>query len=433
MPAASSSPAFRAAPVKHHAPSMRNFLRSVGEFREFKKKTRVLSLKLPGMDELPVYVNEFWTSRQRAAHSLHEISYRACFKPQLPGFFISGLTAIGDVVYDPFMGRGTTLIEAALSGRVPYGCDVNPLSSLLVRSRLSPPALPAVVNRLTGIRLNTARALREELLEFYHPETLRELMSLRSYLLRRRKNEELDSIDAWIWMVSLNRLTGHSPGFFSVYTLPPNQAVSVRSQRKINQRRQQVPPRRAIVDLIERKSRQLMRDVTPEMQRMLALVCRKSKILCGPADETPEIRSKSVHLVVTSPPFLDIVDYVQDNWLRAWFGGFDLKKVAVWQWRRLSDWEAAMEKVFTELHRVLVPGGCVAFEVGEVRNGELKLEEAVVRAGSAAGLKPRAVIINDQVFTKTSNCWGVKNHVRGTNTNRIVLFQRQEVAAKVTR
>lgn len=34
-------------------------------------------------------VNEFWTSAQRQAHSLHEISYRACFKPQLPGFFIS--------------------------------------------------------------------------------------------------------------------------------------------------------------------------------------------------------------------------------------------------------------------------------------------------------------------------------------------------------
>ena len=33
---------------------------------------------------VPVFVNEFWTSKQRAAHSLHEVSYRACFKPQLP-------------------------------------------------------------------------------------------------------------------------------------------------------------------------------------------------------------------------------------------------------------------------------------------------------------------------------------------------------------
>ena len=40
---------------------------------------------------VPVFVNEFWTSKQRAAHSLHEISYRACFKPQLPRFFITRL------------------------------------------------------------------------------------------------------------------------------------------------------------------------------------------------------------------------------------------------------------------------------------------------------------------------------------------------------
>ena len=53
-------------------------------------------------------INEFWTAGQRQAHSIHEVSYRACFKPQLPEFFIKRLTKPGDAVYDPFMGRGTT-------------------------------------------------------------------------------------------------------------------------------------------------------------------------------------------------------------------------------------------------------------------------------------------------------------------------------------
>src|SRR5262245_29872289 len=79
------------------------------------------------LDDRPVrvntFTNEFWTSKQRAAHSLHEVSYRACFKPQLPRFFIERLTQSGDRVYDPFMGRGTTLIEAALMDRVAVGCD----------------------------------------------------------------------------------------------------------------------------------------------------------------------------------------------------------------------------------------------------------------------------------------------------------------------
>ena len=96
------------------------------------------------------FTNEFWTAKQRAAHSLHEISYRACFKPQLPRFFIERLTRPGDVVYDPFMGRGTTLVESALLGRRPYGCDVNPLSAVLCTPRLQPPSLAAVQRRSRG-------------------------------------------------------------------------------------------------------------------------------------------------------------------------------------------------------------------------------------------------------------------------------------------
>src|SRR5207247_6166215 len=114
-------------------------------FREFGKATQCIETNARTFSgasiEVPTYVNEFWTARQRAASNLHEISYRACFKPQLPRFFIERLTEPGDIVYDPFMGRGRTVIEAALLGRVPYGCDLNPLSLFLARPRLSAPLL----------------------------------------------------------------------------------------------------------------------------------------------------------------------------------------------------------------------------------------------------------------------------------------------------
>jgi len=164
---------------------------------------------------------------------LHEISYRACFKPQLPRFFIERLTQPGEVVYDPFLGRGTTLLEAALLGRVPYGCDINPLSRTLVGPRLRPPTLEEVAERLRQIDLTAAKNIPEDLLVFYHPDTLRAITSLKEYFLQRRKDGKLDGVDDWICLVCLNRLTGHSSGFFSVYTLPPNQAVSIKSQTKI--------------------------------------------------------------------------------------------------------------------------------------------------------------------------------------------------------
>src|SRR5258708_15158534 len=60
-------------------------------FREFGQVTRRLEVKFSGGNgeqAMPAFVNEFWTAKQRQAHSLHEVSYRACFKPQLPRFFI---------------------------------------------------------------------------------------------------------------------------------------------------------------------------------------------------------------------------------------------------------------------------------------------------------------------------------------------------------
>src|SRR5665647_2852510 len=107
-----------------------------------------------GQVTVPKYTNEFWTSRQRQASSIHEISYRACFKPQLPRFFISTLTKKGDVVYDPFSGRGTTVIEAGLLGRNVYANDANPLSRIMTEPRFFPPDFTAVEKRLASIPLS---------------------------------------------------------------------------------------------------------------------------------------------------------------------------------------------------------------------------------------------------------------------------------------
>jgi hypothetical protein len=50
---------------------------------------------------VPVYQLELWTSKQRQANSIHEVSYRACFKPQLPAYFIGQLTHEGDAGSSP--------------------------------------------------------------------------------------------------------------------------------------------------------------------------------------------------------------------------------------------------------------------------------------------------------------------------------------------
>ena len=422
-----------------------SFTQEIVEFRGFGQTTRRLSTTFQNASgsqtQVSTFVNEFWTARQRQANSLHEVSYRACFKPQLPRFFIERLTQPGDVVYDPFMGRGTTPVEAALLARVPWGNDINPLSLTLTRPRLHPPSLEELAARLGEINLADHDEFPEDLLAFHHPETLREICALKKYFLRARHSPpqrnasapatarspaRLDPVDDWLRMVALNRLTGHSPGFFSVYTLPPNQAVSVRSQQRINEKRKQTPPRRDVAKLILKKSKQLLGDCSGEVRRTLASTADKVIFLNTLSDRTAALPDKSVSLVVTSPPFLDVVDYATDNWLRCWFLGIDPKSVKLTVPKKLEAWRDTMTLVFHELFRILKPGGHVAFEVGEVHGGKTKLEEHVLPCGVAARLEPVLVLINDQKFTKTANCWGVDNNFKGTNTNRIVLFRKAD-------
>ncbi len=396
------------------APTHRDFRETVRAFKAFGQATAEL---LDG--PIPYLINEFWTSGQRKSHSLHEISYRACFKAQLPGFFIEHLTDRGDRVYDPFMGRGTTLIEAALRGRLPVGNDVNPLSKLLARPRLTPPRLDQVASRLESVDWTRQPERAEtDLLAFYSPATLQRIQALRSWLLERAPLDAVaDPVDDWIRMIAINRLTGHSSGFFSVYTLPPNQAVSAAAQRKINDKRGQVPPDRDIGRIILKKSKTLLSD--GEMPAH-----PEGLLLTGEASSTSAIASGSIRLVVTSPPFLDIVQYAEDNWLRSWFAGIDASQVKIARHKTESAWQAMVRSVLEELARVVAPGGHVAFEVGEVRDGKVLLERLVWEAVGDLPFERQFVMVNQQEFTKTANCWGVANNAKGTNTNRIVVLRR---------
>ncbi len=389
------------------------------------KRTVVDPITVHGK-KIPRFINEFWTSRQRQASSIHEISYRACFKPQLPRFFIKLLSRENDPVYDPFSGRGTTVIEAALLGRKVISNDINPLSKIMALPRLEAPPLAGVKEWLAAIPISDGVKAGLDLSMFYHPRTEAEIVSIREYLEQRRCKGLEDAADRWIRMTATNRLTGHSKGFFSAYTLPPNQAVTPESQIKINLKRNQEPDYRDTKSLIYRKSKSLIRNLDSAELQNLHSAASSALFLEKDARRTREIAANSVQLTVTSPPFLNIVQYSRDNWLRCWFNHIDTAKIEqkITMTGAVEEWSAVMKEVFQELFRITRNGGWVAFEVGEVRRGRVKLEEYIIPAGLNAGFNCAGVLINRQQFTKTANIWGIKNNAGGTNTNRIVLFNK---------
>ena len=391
-----------------------------------KQNTRVEYIYLNNGIELPKFTNEFWTAKQRQANSIHEVSYRACFKPQLPRFFIEVLTQPQDIVYDPFTGRGTTIIEAALLNRNVIANDINPISEIFCKARLFIPDLNLLQKRLNNIKIKDDIKIDIDLSMFFHSETLKEILSIRQYLIEKKNSKTEDEIDSWIRMVATNRLTGHSKGFFSVYTLPPNQAASSESQKKINRQRNQIPEYRNTKEIIFKKTKDLLRNIKPEQIILLKDIGEKSFFLNKDSRETNEIKNNSVQLTVTSPPFLDIVQYGEDNWMRCWFNNINADEIGekLTMSKKIEDWCKVMSDVFKQLYRITKPNGYVAFEVGEVRNGKIRLDEYVTEIGIEQKFSCIGIMINEQQFTKTANIWGVSNNDKGTNSNRIVLFKK---------
>ncbi len=376
----------------------------------------------------PRVVGEFWTSRQRQMHSLHyAVSYRASFKPELPDYFIRRYSSPGDVVFDPFSGRGTTVLQANILGRAGWGNDVNPLCALVTYAKTHPVQLHEIRRRLGEIALDTAASLNDydRFRPFYHPDTYRELVSLRAFLEENRTD-----VDRFIEMVTLSRLHGHSRGFFSAYSFPQI-SVSPQAQERINRRLGNAPEYRPIKQRILRKSAAILKDGGIDEIRAMS----SRNILTSEDARRISLSPGSVDLIVTSPPFLNKADYLLDNWLEFWFARIDPSEFAadLVQTPSLDAWRDFMGESMREMNRVLRQGGVCVIEVGDVAlgNQRVNLDEEIVSIACALAstcpgysLHPEHVLVNQQAFTKLSNCFGVTNNEKGTNTNRLVVLRK---------
>ena len=88
--------------------------------------------------EDPSWVFEDLTQKDTSyiTHGFHK--YPAKFIPQLAKRCIAENTKINEIVCDPFMGCGTTLIESLVSGRKTVGVDINPVAYLISKVKTNP-------------------------------------------------------------------------------------------------------------------------------------------------------------------------------------------------------------------------------------------------------------------------------------------------------
>lgn len=122
--------------------------------------------------------------RTKHVHGLHP--YLGKYVPQLVEVFLKRYFSAGDSIFDPFVGSGTTLVEANVFGAVGIGCDISAFNCLLTRVKTARYPLGELELTLRGAleaarrRSEPQRSASAWLEAWYAPEALRELMAYRS-------------------------------------------------------------------------------------------------------------------------------------------------------------------------------------------------------------------------------------------------------------
>jgi DNA modification methylase len=88
-------------------------------------------------------VDDSWSFREidrsetsYLTHSYHR--YPAKFIPQLAARLIKENSQVEELVCDPFMGSGTTLVESIVNDRRTYGTDINPVAVMITKAKTTP-------------------------------------------------------------------------------------------------------------------------------------------------------------------------------------------------------------------------------------------------------------------------------------------------------
>lgn len=304
-----------------------------------------------------------WSKDSTAAtdFNLQQLApYIGRMKTTMARSLISSRTSKGDLIVDPFCGCGVIPLEAAALQRRVIAGDWNPYAVLLTRAKLFAPRSAAAAQR----RLKTAWALASEQLaeqdlrtvpswvrQFFHPDTLRAALSFRDACVSLQ--------DDFLLSALLGILHHQRPGFLSY---PSSHLVPYLRERNF--------PRNDYPDLYK------PRDVLSRLEAKIARTYRRTpppyqerrRVVSGDARQFPRIRG--IQAVITSPPYMNELDYVRDNRLRLWFIDKSLPKGLELKGKgRAAAFTSLLSSVCTRLSPGIVSGGYFVLVVGDVTRG----------------------------------------------------------------
>ncbi len=306
-----------------------------------------LSVDLPSVqDGLSQMTIEPWRlnghARGDAIHSL--MSRVGGFPAGLARYLIAAYSSPGEIVADPFCGKGTTLYEAALLGREAVGGDVAPDAVLVSRAKCSNVRLEQIVNYIEKLTYDDVPVgdVGKDIRTFFHPTTLRQLLAVRKRVLCDIERGRTSEAATFVCALMLGILHGHSR---TALSLPCNQcfAMSPAYVRKyVSEHGLNRPKRDVKKCLLDR-----VLEFYPKPTLKGRVVVHEESAL-NVARYLGKQKGK-VSLLLTSPPYLNRQTYVKDSWMRFWFLGRDSKTIAS------SSIESGSVRVFVEFLEKALP------------------------------------------------------------------------------
>lgn len=340
---------------------------------------------MSSLDSLLTQVN--WDFADLVGDGLHTLHwYPATFIAAIPGSLIPLLVDANGTVLDPFTGSGTTGVEAVRLGRKFVGIDLNPVASKVTTAKLSfvhPRELSTHFNSesLTRARAQRppAHARERELLRWYDPETYAELLSIVS-LLSQIKNTNTRTVAEAAFSSVLKHVSSQSKHWGWVCDNVAPKQGEIRYK----------PATQAFLRALENyvaASEQMLREMVAVGIANGRVAARKlATVHRGDANQVmSDMPRASVDLILTSPPYLGVTDYIKSQrltflWLeQSWsqavssqtldFESLRSMEVGARSRRYRLDSAAAyrayMENFFAVAERVLRKRGSIAVIVGD--------------------------------------------------------------------
>lgn len=411
-----------------------------------------LGLGLPSLDIEPE-----WKAQQRLwGHSFHPMSsYLASFPAALAHAFIARYSRPGDVVLDPFSGRGTAPLQAAAEGRVGVGNDLNPFAYLLTAAKLEPANPAEARTRLTALRLAWAGSANDwqsradviqadptggggapvplEVALAFHRRTFAQVLFLRSAL------DLDDHVDRFLAAALAGILHGKSSAYLS--TLMPNTfSMAPRYVRDFAARTDFHSPERDAFDRLAAKLDRLYRNPPPRGAGIALLGDARDAGSRASAALRERRLPDRARLIVTSPPYLRVVKYGYYNWLRAWFLGLDSRAIdaTLDDAHHRAPYLAFLRQVLGDLLPALTDDGIAIVVVGDVatdrgrtiRHGVGLAERVWEESAEPEGFHLAGIAVDDvHAHRKMTKLWGDEAG-RATQVDRILVLAAGEAGRR---